>query len=251
MDRSAFNAAAAINAQRITRQATTNELANVNTIGFKRSYEAALSTVKASGSGLETRYQPVPIDTDSIQLTPGVRIVTGNPLDVSMNNDTVMGVQGSDGTQGFTRRGDMSVSNTGVLQITGGHAVLGQSGAPISVPAGFNITLTADGSVYAQDPKAPASVAPTLVDRIQLRDASKAALVRREDGLMGPKGGGDITNGVGLPSVTTGSLEGSNVSPIGSMIKMMEQSRSFEQQVKVIESAKSNDESGTSMMKLA
>jgi flagellar basal-body rod protein FlgF len=251
MDRSAFNAAAAINAQRITRQATTNELANVNTIGFKRSYEAALQTVKATGSGLETRYQPEPIDTDAIQLAPGVRIVTGNPLDVSMNNDTVMGVQGSDGRQAFTRRGDMGVSNTGVLQVTGGHPVLGQNGNPITVPPGFNISLTADGSVYAQDPQAAANVPATLVDRIQLRDASKTQLVRRVDGLFEPKGGGDITNGVDLPSVTTGSLEGSNVSPIGAMIKMMEQSRSFEQQVKVIESAKTNDESSTSMLKLS
>lgn len=251
MDRSAFNAAAAINAQRISRQATTNELANTNTVGFKRSYEAALRTVKATGTGLETRYQPEAIDTDTIQLASGVKMVTGNPLDISMNNSTVMGVQGSDGTQAFTRRGDLSVSSTGVLQVTGGHPVLGQNGSPITVPAGFNINITSDGSVFAQDPQAAANVPATLVDRIQLRDASKTPLARRVDGLFQPPGGGDITNGVDLPSITTGSLEGSNVSPISAMIKMMEQSRSFEQQVKVIESAKSNDESSTSMMKLA
>jgi flagellar basal-body rod protein FlgF len=49
MDRLAFNAAAAINEQRLSRQMTTNELANVTTIGFKRSYEVAMRAINVTG----------------------------------------------------------------------------------------------------------------------------------------------------------------------------------------------------------
>ncbi len=251
MDRLAFNAAAAINEQRISRQVTTNELANVNTTGFKRSYETALQTMKATGTGMETRYQPKATSSDLIQLTPGITMVTGNPLDVALNNATVLGVQGTNGQQAFTRRGDLNVSTSGVLQTAGGHPVLGQNGRPITVPPGFNLSINADGSLYASDPQAAAATPATLVDRLQLRDASKTQLVRRSDGLFQPEAGsGDITNGVDIPSLTPMALEGSNVSPIGAMVRLMDQTRSFEQQVKTIEESKNTDESGASMMKL-
>ena len=58
MDRLAFNAVAAINEQRVARQMSTNELANVSTIGFKRSFEASVRAIQAVGSGLSTRQQP-------------------------------------------------------------------------------------------------------------------------------------------------------------------------------------------------
>jgi flagellar basal-body rod protein FlgF len=58
MDRLAFNAAAAINEQRLARQMITHELANVVTVGFKTSFEVAMSAIKVEGAGLPTRMQP-------------------------------------------------------------------------------------------------------------------------------------------------------------------------------------------------
>ena len=90
------------------------------------------------------------------------------------------------------------------------------------------------------------------LNRIMMRDASQAKLERREDGLFQVMGseGADITNGTQRPSLTAKALEGSNVNAMELMIKLMDQSRSFEQQVRIIKESKTGDEQGASMLKL-
>ena len=256
MDRLAFNAVANINEQRVARQMTTNELANVSTTGFKRSFEAAMRPVQVEGPGFETRMQPISETTDNINLRPGSMMATGNDLDVAMNGQAVMAVTAGDGTLAFTRRGDLKLNVTGALENGAGHLVRGQGGGPITIPPGFKVTINEDGSVYATNPAQAGPVAPVLIDRILLRDASQSPLDRRTDGLFQVQGkppGTDIASiaGVPLPSLTPKTLEGSNVNALEVMVKLMEQSRSFEQQVNVIKQAKDADESGASMMKPA
>mgnify|MGYP006156950889 CR=1 FL=1 len=84
MDRLAFNAAAAITEMRVGRQMTTNELANVATPGFKRSFESAMMTLKVQGAGFESRLQPQAFASDNINMKPGVIIKTGRDLDVAI-----------------------------------------------------------------------------------------------------------------------------------------------------------------------
>ncbi len=251
MDRLAFNSMAAINEYRLSRQSTMNELANISTPGFKRSYEVAIKPIEASGAGLPTRIQPQASFTDLIQLVPGAVMATGRSLDVSLNDQTVLGVSGSDGQQAFTRRGDLRVNATGVLEIGSGFVVRGEGGQPITVPAGSEINITGDGTVFARNP-AQQNAPAVNVGRMQLRDASQVKLARREDGLFTIEGqpGRDITTGTRPVSLTAGALEGSNVNAMEMMVKIMDQSRSFEQQIRIIKEVKSGDEAGSSMMKL-
>jgi flagellar basal-body rod protein FlgF len=254
MDRLAFNAVANINEQRLARQMTTNELANVSTPGFKRSFEAAMFSIKVEGPGFSTRMQPQAQTTDNINLKPGAMMATGNNLDVAMNGQAVMGVSANDGTLAFTRRGDLKLTATGTLENGAGHLVRGQNGGPITIPAGFQVNITDDGSVFAINPAQAGPAASVLIDRILMRDASQVPLDRRTDGLFQIQGkptGTDIAPiaGAPLPTLTAKSLEGSNVNPLEIMVKLMEQSRSFEQQVNVIKQSKDADEAGASMMK--
>jgi len=252
MDRLAFNASAAINEQRLARQVLAHEMANINTAGFKRSYEVSLRAFKAEGQGFDSRHQPQVISKDQIQLKAGPLIATGRDLDILMNDATVLGVTAPNGELAFTRRGDLRLNANGVLETGAGHVVRGEDG-PINVPPGFKINISSDGGVYAVDPAQPGVPQPVLITRLFLRDASQQPLARREDGLFRPDGlaaGADFATG-GLPtSVTTKALEGSNVNPMEAMVKLIEQSRSFEHQVRMIKESKSNDESGASMMKL-
>jgi len=256
MDRLAFNAVANINEARVARQMTTNELANVSTPGFKRSFEAALRPVKVEGAGFESRMQPRSETTDNINLKPGTQMATGNDMDISLSAQAVMGVSAADGTLAFTRRGDLKLTATGTIENGAGHLLRGQGGGAITVPPGFRVNINDDGSVYATNPAQAGPVVPVLIDRILMRDARQTPLDRRTDGLfqvMGKPPGTDIAAipGVPLPSLTSKVLEGSNVNPLEVMVKMMEQSRTFEQQVNVIKQAKDADESGSSMMKPA
>ena len=252
MDRLAFNAAAAINEMRTARQMTTNELANVATPGFKRSFESAMLTMKVQGAGFESRLQPQAFASDNINMKPGVIVKTGRELDVAMDEQTVMGVTASNGELAFTRRGDLKLNGSGVLEMGTGALVRGQAGGPITIPPGFFVKISKDGSIFATNPAQAGVAAPVLIDRILLRDASQVGLERREDGLykvVGKPKGEDIPVTGKLVSLTPETLEGSNVNAMEVMVKLMDQSRSFEMQVNVIKQNKDVDESGGTMMR--
>ena len=252
MDRLAFNAAAAINEMRVGRQMTTNELANVATPGFKRSFESAMLTLKVQGAGFESRLQPQSYASDNINMKPGVIIKTGRDLDVAMDGQTVMGVTASNGELAFTRRGDLKLNGKGVLEMGTGALVRGQSGGPITIPPGFFVKISKDGSIYATNPTQVGVAAPVLIDKILLRDASQVSLERREDSLykiVGKPNNEDIPLTGNLATLTPETLEGSNVNAMEVMVKLMDQSRSFEMQVNVIKQNKDVDESGGTMMR--
>lgn len=252
MDRLAFNAVAAINEQRVARQMATNEMANATTVGFKRSFESSVRAIEVDGVGLKTRFQPQSFTEDFISMKAGPVMVTGNDLDVSLSAHTVMGVTAPDGTLAFTRRGDLRVNASGALETGNGNVVRALSGGALTVPLGVKVTINSDGSVYGVDPAQAGTVTPVLIGNIMLRDSSTTPLQRREDGLFAVAGapkGQDITPGPIKPGLTSGALEGSNVNAIGVMVKMMDQSRSFEMQVNMIKESKNCDESGATMMK--
>jgi len=250
MDRLIFTSHSAISEAAIARSALVNEMANVSTVGFKRSFDVALRSIKVDGPGFDTRYQTQAVARDVIDLQPGALMMTGRPMDIAMQGKTVMGVQSSAGELAFSRRGDLRLNAQGVLEDGSGHMVMGQGG-PITAPAGFHVNINPDGTVYASNPGQP-NAAPVQIGQLMLRDASEAQLVRRADGLYGPAGqppGSDFTTGPKQPLVTPNALEGSNVNAIYAMTRLIDHSRSFEAQIRAIKEAKSLDESGATMLK--
>ena len=127
MDKLAFVALASVKEQAKVRASITNSMANATTIGFKESFDAATSAVKIDGPGF-SRFQPALVMDDVIKLEPGGIIETGRGLDVAMNDSTVLGVQGADGTIGFTRRGDLTIAGNGLIKNMAGDVVLGEGG---------------------------------------------------------------------------------------------------------------------------
>lgn len=251
MDKLIFNPMAAMNEQALIRQSLVNELANVSTIGFKRSFDSALQSVKAVGDGFDSRHQAQLLVKDIVDMNPGTVMATGRDLDIAMGGATVMGVQSFDGELAFTRRGDLRVNVNGALETGVGHVVLGANG-PITIPPGFGVRIDKTGGVFAQDFAQPGVPVEQFIDQILLRDASAQPLSRREDGLYKPTdlpNGSDFANGAEVPVVTSQMLEGSNVSPITAMTKLIDHARTFEAQLKIIKETKDLDGSGASMMK--
>tara|TARA_B100001248_G_scaffold253290_1_gene230374 strand:+ start:777 stop:1538 length:762 start_codon:yes stop_codon:yes gene_type:complete len=252
MDRLAYTSLSAVVSQSEIRAQLTHSLANVSTVGFKESYELASQTAKVEGDGYETLYQPLLMKGDVIRLDPGTVTTTGNQMDVALNDKTVLGMQAEDGDIAFTRRGDLRVTASGVIENSAGQLVLGEAG-PISVPAGQLVSFSADGTVYASSPANPEN-APIEIGQLMLRDASEMPLTRREDGLFEPINelyrGTDFPSGPRVASLQSGALEGSNVNPVNAMVRMMDFSRSFEAQIKVIKESESIDETGSTMMRL-
>ena len=253
MDRLAFNASAAIAESRTAQHMVNNELANVSTPGFKRSFESAMVSVTAVGAGFSSRIQPKSLNVDTIIMTAGIALIaTGNDLDIAMNDKAVLGVSGKDGTVAYTRRGDLRVSAKGILETGNGHAVLGQGGSPISIPPGFKAVINTDGAIYADNPSNVGVAKPVLIDRLMLRDAEGIKLSRRTDGLFAVEGkpnGTEIPSSKALLTVNPKCLEGSNVNALSVMVRLMDLSRSFEMNVNVIKQSKDSDESGATMMR--
>ena len=251
MDKLIFNPMTTMNEQALVRQSLVNELANVSTVGFKLSFDSALQAVKAVGDGFDTRHQAQLLLKDVIDMNPGSVMATGRDLDIAMGGATVMGVQAPNGELAFTRRGDLRVNVEGALETGNGHLVQGENG-PITIPPGFGVRIDKTGGVYALDFAQPGVPAEAFIDNLLLRDASAQALVRREDGLYKPVGfpdGTDFANGPEMPVVTSQALEGSNVSPIAAMTKLIDHARTFEAQLRIIKEAKDLDNTGASMMK--
>ncbi len=111
--------------------AIANNLSNADTAGFRAEIYNA-STRWVGGPGFQSRAESVDqvIGADFKQ---GSVIQTGNPLDVSVNNDGLIAVQADDGSEGYTRRGDLRTTESGLLMTGEGNPVLGTSG-PITLP---------------------------------------------------------------------------------------------------------------------
>ena len=251
MDKLIFNPLATLREQAVVRQAIVHELSNVATVGFKRSFETALRSLKFERDGFDTRYQAQALYSDRIDLKPGALMATGRPLDVAMVGTTVLTVQAADGQPAYTRRGDLRVNAAGQVETGSGALVLGEAG-PLSVPAGFDITITIDGQVLARDPGQVGVAAPAVVGRLRLRDAAETPLSRREDGLFqvaGQPPGTELPAGAGTVAVQPRALEGSNVGAVDAMTRMIDHARSFETQIRVIKEMKELDASGASMMR--
>ena len=252
MDRLAFISLAGITSQAETRAQITNDLANVSTVGFKESLASVDEILETNGLGFNTRAAPSSPSQEFINLAPGTVNSTGRAMDIVMNDNAVLGVQADNGEIGFTRRGDLRVTASGVIENSARQLVLGEAG-PINVPPGHIVSISPDGTVFGSLPTEPDAPALNL-GQLMLRDASEMPLIRRADALFEPFNeefrGGDFPTGPQPASISTGSLEGSNVNPIEAMVKLMDFSRSYEAKIKLVSEIKSIDENGASMMRL-
>ena len=255
MDRLIFTANMAMSEYRLDRQNMTHELANVSTPGFKKAFQVANRPIRTEGDGFDTRYLPRAVTSPLIDLSPGPRMLTGRSLDVAMDNRTLLPVQADDGDIAWTRRGDLGLDPEGFLRTGEGYLVLDPAMKPVQLPQGSVIyEIAGDGTISVTDPTAPENGFQQIA-ALGIRDATGVDIARREDGLFKPitntEDRQDFTPGTGVASLTPGSLEGSNVSTVQTLVKFIDHMRSFEMQTKIIREMKDNDTSGESMLRLS
>lgn len=236
--------------QTLSRQASVaHNLANVSTPAY-RAEEHRLRAVqvqsKNTPAALPTRAFVVDASTHT-DYTAGPMMFTGRQLDVALQGRGWIAVTAPDGTEAYTRNGNLQLDVNGVLQTKNGLPVVGDGG-PIAVPPDQKIEIGRDGSV---------SVIPqtglqttSAVGRIKLVNPADADLERRPDGLFGLRAGGvspvDETVRIG-----TGLLEGSNVNSVEQMVSMISLARQFEMQTKMITTAETNDRSAMQLLAAA
>jgi flagellar basal-body rod protein FlgF len=221
----------------LERQAiTANNLANLSTTGYKAQV-AAFRALPVVGEGAKTRVFTVD-STVGADLRQGPMLKTGRRLDVAVEGAGWIAVQGRDGREAYTRAGELQLNaNGGLLQTRTGLNVLGDGG-PITVPPNNDVTIGKDGTV---------SVVPTdnipntvnILGRIKLVNPPDRDLVRGDDGLFRMKSGRPAPADANV-ALSTGVLEGSNVSMVDALVDMISQARHYETQIKLLQTANAN-----------
>jgi flagellar basal-body rod protein FlgF len=223
-----------------------NNLANASTTGFKAEM-AAFRAVPVVGPSLPTRSFVVGT-TIGPDLTSGPLMQTGRPLDIAVKGQGWIAVRGPDGREAYTRDGGMQITANGVLQTRSGLNVLG-GGGPISIPPNNVVTIGEDGTVSA----VPTDTTPnsvSIVGQIKLVNPPAASMERGADGLYRQ------TSGLPAPvdpdvQVTSGALEGSNVSAVEMLVQMISHARQFETQVKLLTMAEANAQRWSQVLNLS
>jgi flagellar basal-body rod protein FlgF len=238
MDRMVFLSMAGAKAALQRQDVLAHNLANASTQGFRAELQA-LRAVPVRGDGASTRVYALET-TVGHDFRPGPVQTTGRSLDVALQGNAWLAVQGLDGTEAYTRAGALQVNAEGQLVTVGGLPVMGDGG-PIDVPDGALIEITPDGSLSA----AVGNQAPQVIGRLKLV-TPEAPLARGEDGLF-RAADGDLPADEGA-RVIGGALEGSNVSPVETLVAMISAARLFEQQMKAIKDVEQREQAAARLL---
>ncbi|MCW2394806.1 MULTISPECIES: flagellar basal body rod protein FlgF [unclassified Sphingobium] len=245
MDRLTTIARTAMRGTMARQAAVASNLANVNTSGF-RAEIANASTRWVGGGAFQSRAEQVG-QVIAADMKAGTAVQTGNTLDIAVDGDALIAVQANDGSEAYTRRGDLKLNESGLLTTGDGYPVLGEGG-PITLPPADSVNIAKDGSIWIV-PQGGQIDQPQQVDVIKLVNAKGSTIAKSTDTLFREVNGGALPQDP-MATVTSGALEGSNVNATTALVQMIEASRAWENQIKMIDTAKEIDSGGASLMRL-
>ena len=234
MIRGMYTAAAGMMTMLARAQTISNNLANVNTPGFREDTlrqttfpQQLMARLFAGGNvkGVGPSAMGVVNESTVIRYTQGAFRGTDSPLDMAVQGTGFFSVQTAQGVR-YTRDGSFQRDGDGRLVTSRGDLVLDAAGAPLTVPAGL-IVVDTRGQIFVNDQPVGQIGVTEFVEPQQLR---KAANNLFED-----------TNNLAKPQpspaslVHQGYLEGSNVDPARAMADLLAAQRSYESSARMIQ----------------
>ncbi|OOZ37714.1 flagellar basal-body rod protein FlgF [Solemya velesiana gill symbiont] len=245
MDRMLYVAMSGARETFLAQAANNNNLANANTPGFLADLQQFRS-MPVFGDGHPTRVFALS-ERPGIDFKHGSLAHTGRSLDVAINGEGFFTVQAADGSEAYTRRGDLMVDVNGMLTTGNGLPLMG-NGGPIAIPPAEKIEVAPDGTISIR-PLGQAANELAVIDRIKMVNPDLTLLRKGRDGLLSQE------NGEALPAdaavqLATGTIESSNVNVVDVMVDMIELSRRYEFQVKMMKAAEEMGRASTSIMKM-
>ena len=247
MNAALWAAKTGLDAQQTEMAVISNNLANVNTTGFKEDRAAfedllyqnqtqagadtSQTTQSPSGMSIGTGVQVVATEKDYSQ---GSLTHTGNPLDVAVEGQGFFQIQMPDGTLAYTRDGTFQTNAQGQLVTSSGYLV--QPG--ITIPQGAqSVTIGSDGTVSVT---LAGQSAATQIGQLQLANFINPPglqpigqnLLVQSAASGAPQTGSPGTNGLG--TLTQGQLESSNVNVVEELVNMIQTQRAYEMNSKAI-----------------
>lgn len=248
MNDALYIAATGMHTQQRSVDTIANNMANVNTPGYKKGkvsfedmvYRGIQGAGQAQGAaGAAPLWQGSGVGMLSVSkvFTPGEMRKTDLPLDVAIQGEGFFEVVATDGTPAYSRGGSLMVDKDGLLATADGHVL--KPGIHIGTEA-KEVTLKADGRVMVRNSEQGSAVEVGRIELARFADAS--GLVALGSGLYRPsERSGDAIYGRpgedGMGGVAQGFLESSNVKLVEEMVDLMIAQRAYESSVKVIQAA--------------
>ena len=229
MDRLLFTAVSGAARSLSQQEIHANNLANVNTQGFRSDLDNAL-TRQVNGEGYASRYLAQPTQ-GGVDMSPGAVRETGRDLDIAVKGDGLITLR-SGNREVYTRNGQIDVNAEGELSING--LPLEGDNGPIVLPPFSSVSIGDDG-VITIVPDDGDIAAPMDVDRVKLVNIPANELSKNAAGYL-------VTNATVNPrdediTVAAGHQESANVSAINEMVSSIALNRQFEAQIKMMKAA--------------
>ena len=245
MDRLIYTSLTAMRGSMSRQTAIANNLANAQTPGFRADMANAQS-LWLDGSGLDARAMSSE-EVLGADMRAGTVTQTGRDLDIAMQGDALLVVQAKDGEEAYTRRGDLQVAPSGLLTTGDGNPVQGTQG-PVTIPPADAISIDQEGRVWVV-PQGGDPENPQEVDRLRLATPVGSEIAKGLDGLFRVKGDGILPDDPEARLLTR-SIEGSNVTATSALVEMIEASRSWDTQLKMISDVRDMDSATANLMQL-
>lgn len=239
MDKLIFTAVSGAERLMRAQQVHANNLANLDTAGFRASMEVATQE-QLGGFGYDDRHMST-MQADMISTRAGAVRETGRPLDVAIGGQGYLAVQYGD-NEAYTRSGEIEIGPDGALSVHG-HPLLGEGG-PIVLPQHTAVEIGTDGTISVLTEGATQM---QVVDKLRLVNATGAELTKNEAGLIVTRDGGNLPTDPDV-KVRPRALEGSNVSAVEEMVATMSLNRSFEVQMRLFKASDSMNETGNKLI---
>lgn len=247
MDKVLYLAMCGARADMRAQQAHANNLANINTNGFKADLAQARS-MRVFGEGYTSRIY-AQTERPATDLSSGTLIQTGRKLDVAIDGDGWFAVMRPDGTEGYTRAGSLQIDAANRLITGTGLPVVGNGGAEIILPEFENVEIATDGTISIR-PLGEEPVELVAAEQIKMVNPDPKTLFKGIDGLM-TTGEAVVMDADPNVRMRSGYQEDSNVNAVQELTGLIVTSRQYEMQVKMMKTAEQNSESATTILRLS
>jgi len=245
MDRMLYVSMSGAKEVMLSQANNANNLANANTDGFKQDFNQ-FRAQHVEGPGWDSRAYSLD-ERPATDFTPGAVKVTGRDLDIMTKEKGFLAIQAPDGTEALTRSASMHLNPEGDLLDVHGNPVLNEGGAPINIPPAKSIQIGSDGTI-SFIPADSANNLAVVLDQVRLVQPDIKQLEKGTDGYI-------RNNGAELEQapirVVSGALESSNVNTVEALTNMIELSRKYEMQIKMMSTSKSHAQKSDSILKLS
>lgn len=226
----------------IAQANNANNLANANTNGFKQDFNQ-FRAQHVEGPGWNSRTYSMS-ERPATDFTAGSVKVTGRSMDVMTPQDSFMAIQSPNGEEALIRTASMLVTPEGDLVDVKGNPMLSEGGVPINLPPFREIHIATDGTISV----IPADVDNNImveIDQLRLVKPNIRDLEKDLEGFI--RYNGELLEQAGV-EVLSGALESSNVNTAQALINMIEHSRKYEMQVKMMATAKEHGQASDKLL---